>query len=1241
MALVASDIGKVALQLDDKSLWTVANNSPSEWRRIDQGPGFTVANPLNFYVGSTLVGLISMTAGKEIVVGDATSLGNGPNTVTIGTPTTILTILPGAGIATSWTAGISIGSGNQVPDGSIHIGWDGMLSPQNTGVGNIAIGQNCLTLVEGGEVNIAMGNGALGNNISGSFNVAMGYALANNTSGLDNIAIGDSTLNMNLIGNENLAIGYGALANTDTDRNVAIGVGSLGFVETGERNVGVGVNAGSMIANSGMNVDSTRSVFVGYQTRALTNGGTNENVFGYQAIGNGSNTVTLGNNSVVATYLKGVLTSIVADSAVAIAHTLNSPSYVTAGAKLLSIQNNGVEKASVNKDGGASFSGNTAVGGAPGLYKFSVLSTAGTVAIHAAISTPSDIAYYVNGIVTGEVNAFVADVSAVGNFVSALVKNSDTTNVNSGAIIQTTTMPAGGDPFFSAVVSTATQFTFGLDNSDGDKFKMGYGSNPSSQAAAVVIGPSAGITLTGMNADGATAIATTINTSTAWANAGAKLVSVKNGGIEKFSINKDGAVSGLVLATGSTTARALADRAADVVNVKDFGAVGDGVTDDTVAIQAAIDYAVYQATPRRKTVYLPAGTYKTTDVIHMGYGTSFSTVTLKGDGIAYNGEAAFGGTTIRPTFSDRPCIAMQGGRFQELMDMTLMGNNLQFVVDNSLGGPECVIDDSQPAAWVGPNLTADAIYRYTPYAGVAIDPYCGAQPVKHYPDVNYPAFLGAVSQYNKANSSAPKLTRVQVHGFAVGVACKPCDGDGNADFLTIENCQLVFNIYAVAVGNSQSRTVAVRSTDFAAYYCALDTRDFGRQQGHLGGNIDSCSFGRGLWIYRIGAGFTGLTFTSCYCENQWKLGYASAAAHMVTTTHIGCNWSLQYARYPTVNSVPPRGAPDVHLGGGAPTEFKGGVLTTDYGFIPDSGVGVSFDGVSTILARLIVGVNQLPDNSTPAATAVNRLWGNTTGIIRLQGGMYVDDGIVRVNSWNPALGASITMGEKNNHLAGFGRGKWLARQMIHFRNYGEPSYPSIFQTGAYQTGNINKTTSNVTLTDITITFTDPNPSSSYMFPISVGDLIFDLAPSTTTIFLVTSKVGNAITAMAINNYTYDTGTSKYKLAVGTFIGNSGYMDTQFNGRWITNGYLFGDFTSGSPVITNCRTNNGVGYLPSSMPQADDYLIWGNQQPHPFSVSVNVIKVNSVDLGAYTITLNRNATANMVGVPIMTWYTVST
>lgn len=63
----------------------------------------------------------------------------------------------------------------------------------------------------------------------------------------------------------------------------------------------------------------------------------------------------------------------------------------------------------------------------------------------------------------------------------------------------------------------------------------------------------------------------------------------------------------LVTATGGNAARSLANRFADEVNVKDYGAAGDGVTDDRAAIMAAI-----AAITAGATLFFPPGVYRVT-----------------------------------------------------------------------------------------------------------------------------------------------------------------------------------------------------------------------------------------------------------------------------------------------------------------------------------------------------------------------------------------------------------------------------------------------------------------------------------------------------------------------------------------------------------------------------------------------------------------------------------------------------
>lgn len=178
-----------------------------------------------------------------------------------------------------------------------------------SGANNTAIGQKALRNNKDSN-NTAVGFQALQNNTSGTSNTAIGYdSMMANTTGDYNTALGYSSLNLNSSGTNNAALGYQALAkNTTGKENVAVGRLTLFDNSTGNYNSAVGYKCltnSTVSNNTGLGfqagdtiITGTDNVCVGYDADVAASSDTNSIVIGSGAVGQGSNSIMLGNSSI-------------------------------------------------------------------------------------------------------------------------------------------------------------------------------------------------------------------------------------------------------------------------------------------------------------------------------------------------------------------------------------------------------------------------------------------------------------------------------------------------------------------------------------------------------------------------------------------------------------------------------------------------------------------------------------------------------------------------------------------------------------------------------------------------------------------------------------------------------------------------------------------------------------------------------------------------------------------------------
>ena len=206
----------------------------------------------------------------------------------------------------STTNGISVASLTSTGDITINVG----ITAGNGGgslTGNTVFGGDGLVVNTTGDKNTAFGYNTLSGNTEGNQNTGFGYqSLATNIDGDDNTSLGHWALYSNNHGSDNVAVGSDALFSSQPNRSVAVGKSALSPV-SGDDNIGIGYQSGVFTSTIQPNSSATNSIYIGTNTKSQSSGGQNELVIGFGAVGNGSNTITLGNSSHTDTYLFGTV----------------------------------------------------------------------------------------------------------------------------------------------------------------------------------------------------------------------------------------------------------------------------------------------------------------------------------------------------------------------------------------------------------------------------------------------------------------------------------------------------------------------------------------------------------------------------------------------------------------------------------------------------------------------------------------------------------------------------------------------------------------------------------------------------------------------------------------------------------------------------------------------------------------------------------------------------------------------
>lgn len=586
----------------------------------------------------------------------------------------------------------------------------------------------------------------------------------------------------------------------------------------------------------------------------------------------------------------------------------------------------------------------------------------------------------------------------------------------------------------------------------------------------------------------------------------------------------------------------------DYINVKWFGAVGDGATDDRYAIQRAIDYTIYEDTTIKK-VYLPKGRYLISAPIQMGYGAgvsgNYSSVSLLGDGTPpFRGEANYAGTAIETNYSNAPAVNIQGARNSSIDNITFIGLN------DIVGG----LSDTSSANinnWLDSGLHANANTRYAPYAAITIDAYSGTAPGTPYPSVTYPSYSGVSGQYSKAASSQVKIRNVHIYKFVAGIVVQP-NSDANGDFVQIEKAIIENCAYGISVGNSQSRNMRITDGYINAHTCITNSTH-GAQVGRFT-MIENVHFGGYQW-FNLGSMpyVDGLQVNACYGESFYWIGQfgSGISGAFPPITFNSCRFKFGSLDNRTLNNAGSFTGNVAYLFNGC--SFSGGRI---YVFENNQLANLHFRQCTFSSTTDAGEVGALPSYYQYFYRAFGFVMSTYPQRTNVEQCRFFENDSAIGSPFPLTTGDGTAMPDLMEYTS-YWKKLNLTGKDIQFADLGY-SYDAYLGVGSAFTA------ASITNRDFTGTL-----AAGFNKGIGVGDLLLFSYSNKTLLVMVKSISGSAITGVTMNGYMYD-GSGNYtsSLFSTTLTGGNVF---HISARKFINAYtITGDFVTGSTTVSNIK-----------------------------------------------------------------------